>query len=139
MQALLILLITSAALRCDSQQTCTPDSLSTVPKRTANSSIRCSPSEKSTVLHTQALSLPLCSWSLVPGMTAEHQVHIGSRSESRDRFTARLRPNGKACRYLLLSSTSQASPCCDSGRSVPVVLSVGLPYWRATVAHTPRS
>ena len=35
-----------------------------------NSSILCDSSAKSTQLHTMALSLPPCSCTLVPGMTA---------------------------------------------------------------------
>lgn len=46
------------------------NSLSTEPNRMANSSTFCASSEKSTVDHTHALSLPACSCSLTPGMTA---------------------------------------------------------------------
>ncbi len=42
---------------------------SALAKRMQNSSIFCSSSAKSTVDHTHALSLPLCSCSFVPGIT----------------------------------------------------------------------
>mmetsp|Transcript_26389 Transcript_26389/g.67841 ORF Transcript_26389/g.67841 Transcript_26389/m.67841 type:complete len:202 (-) Transcript_26389:98-703(-) len=45
------------------------DSLSTDPNRRQNISLRISSSAKSTVVYTQALSLPLCSVRLVPGIT----------------------------------------------------------------------
>ena len=45
--------------------------LSGLAKRMQKSSGFCSSSAKSTVVYTQAFSLPLCSCSFVPGMTAQ--------------------------------------------------------------------
>ena len=69
----------SAARRLECCMVSMRSSLSGLANRMQKSSGFCSSSAKSTVVYTQAFSLPLCSCSFVPGMTAPsmHPVNQG--------------------------------------------------------------
>lgn len=58
------------------------DSLSTLAKRIQKSSSFNSPSEKSRACHTQDLSFPACSWTLIPDVTATQQQQQGGKIQN---------------------------------------------------------